>query len=244
MKNISKLAKFLQYILGRRPDEFGLLPDDQGYVRVKELIKVLHEEKWHQVRPGHLKTLPLLLPKAGIEMDRNRIRALARARLPTLSEAPLVPKQLFTGIRRKAYEITLREGLVPQTHPASVLLFTDHELAMRVARRRDAEPVIVTVQTTVAQRAGIDFMRFGEAIYLAARIPANCCRLPRRPKRTALDRPTREPQAAQPPPTPGSYSVDWDRLEKNAVPTKRSPRKSKNWRRERQRRRRLKESSG
>jgi putative RNA 2'-phosphotransferase len=244
MKNLSKLAKILQYILGRRPDEFGLLPDDQGYVRVKELIKVLHEEKWHQVRPGHLETLPLHVPQAGIEMDHNRIRVCARERLPALSEAPVVPKQLFAGIRRKAYEITLREGLRPQTHPASVLLFTDHELAMRVARRRDAEPVIVTVQTTVAQRAGIDFMRFGETIYLAALIPANCCRLPKRPKRAAVSRPAKDTHPPLPPPTPGSYSVDWDRLEKNAVPTKRSPRKSKDWRRERQRRRRMKQSSG
>ena len=244
MKNLSKLSKILQYILGRRPDEFGLLPDDQGYVRVKELIKVLREEKWHQVRAGHLETLPLHVPQAGIEMDHNRIRVCERGRLPALSEAPVVPKQLFTGIRRKAYEVTLREGLVPQTHPDHVLLYADRDLAMRVARRRDAEPVIVTVQTTVAQQAGINFMRFGETIYLAARIPANCCRLPRRPKRAAVARPAREAPVPQTPPTPGSYSVDRDRLEKNVVPAKRSPRKSKSWRRERQRRRRMKQSSG
>ncbi len=244
MKNISQLAKILQYILGRRPDEFGLLPDDHGYVKVKELIKVLHEEQWHHVRPGHLESLPLYVPKAGIEMDGNLIRALARDRLPVLSEAPVVPKQLFAGIRRKAYATTLREGLGPQTHPAKVLLYADRDLAVRVGRRRDAEPVIVTVQTTVAQRAGIDFMRFGEAIYLATRIPANCCRLPRRPKHTAVERPAREVQPPPSPPTPGSYTVDWDRLEKKAVPSKQSPQKSKNWRRERQRRRRMKQSSG
>ena len=244
MKNISQLAKILQYILGHRPDEFGLLPDDQGYVGVKELIKVLHEEKWHQVRRGHLETLPLYVPQAGIEMEGSRIRACARDRLPALSAAPVVPKQLFAGIRRKAYDITQHEGLVPQTHPTSVLLYADLDLALRVARRRDAEPVIVTVQTTVARRSGIDFKRFGETIYLAARVPANCCRLPKRPKRAAVERPARETPTARPSPTPGSYAVDWDRLEKNAAPTKSSPRKSKNWRRERQRRRRMKQSSG
>ncbi len=244
MKNANQLAKILQYILGRRPDEFGLLPDDRGYVRVKELIKVLHEEKWHQVHPGHLETLPLHVPKPGIEMDGNRIRACTRDRLPALSAAPVVPKQLFSGVRRKAYEVTQREGLVPQTHPTKVLLYADWELALRVARRRDAEPVIVTVQTTVAQRTGIDFMRFGETIYLADGIPAGCCRLPRRPKRAAAARSAREAQIPQPPPTPGSYMVDRGRLEQNAVPAKRSPRKSKNWRRERQRRRRMKQFSG
>ena len=244
MKNARQLAKFLQYILGRRPDEFGLLPDDHGYVRVKELIKVLHEEKWHQIRPGHLESLPLHVPQTGIEMDGNRIRACARDRLPVLSAAPTVPKQLFGGIRRKAYETTQRHGLVPQTHPTKVLLYADRELALRIARRRDAEPVIVTVRTTVAQRSGIEFMCFGDTIYLADGIPANCCRLPRRPKRAAMARSTRKAQTPQPTPTPGSFTVDWGRLEPHAVPTKRSPRKSKNWRRERQRRRRMKQSSG
>ena len=244
MKNNGQLAKILQYILGRRPDEFGLLPDDQGYVRVKELIKVLHEEKWHHVRPGHLETLPLQVPKAGIEMAPNLIRAQARDRLPALAAAADLPKQLFAGIRRKAYQTTLRDGLVPQTDPRHVLLFADRALAARVARRRDAEPVIVTVQTTVAQRAGIDFMRFGDSIYLAPRIPANCCRLPRQPKRAVVERSAKETPPVQAPPTPGSYTVDWERLDEKAGPPRRSPRKSKSWRRERRRRSRLKQSSG
>jgi putative RNA 2'-phosphotransferase len=33
----------LSYVLGRRPDEFGLVPDADGFVRLKDLLKALHE---------------------------------------------------------------------------------------------------------------------------------------------------------------------------------------------------------
>ena len=32
-----QLAKFLNYVLGRRPDEFGLVMDKDGFVKIKDL---------------------------------------------------------------------------------------------------------------------------------------------------------------------------------------------------------------
>ena len=43
-QNVDKLSKLLVYILGRHPDEFGLLPGENGYVKIKELMKSLGEE--------------------------------------------------------------------------------------------------------------------------------------------------------------------------------------------------------
>ena len=37
------LEKLLRYILGLRPDEFGLHPDENGYVAVKPLLAALHD---------------------------------------------------------------------------------------------------------------------------------------------------------------------------------------------------------
>ena len=41
---LKPLAKFLAYILGNRPDEFGLVPDPDGYVKIKALLKVLRHQ--------------------------------------------------------------------------------------------------------------------------------------------------------------------------------------------------------
>jgi len=40
----------LTYILAYRPDEFGLVPSEEGFVRYKDLLKALHEEDgWRTV---------------------------------------------------------------------------------------------------------------------------------------------------------------------------------------------------
>lgn len=244
IKNDIKLARLLNYILGRRPDEFGLVPDTEGYIAIKELIKVLHEEKWGRVRPAHLETLPYRLPMAGIEMTPNRIRAGERDQLPQISACPAVPKQLFTGIRRKAYAATAQNGLTAQRYPERVVLFADLELARRVGRRRDADPLIVTVQTTVAQAAGVQFERFGQAVYLATGIPANCCRLPPPPKPKRARRAEGDTPKVLPSHPAGSYTLDWDHLTSTAPSAKPSPKKSKQWRRERKRLRRMKRIAG
>lgn len=244
-KNDIKLARLLHYILGRRPDEFGLVPDDAGYVPLKDLLKVLHEEKWSHVRPAHLESLPYRVPQAGIEMDRKYIRASRREHLPKATPCAAVPKQLFTCIRRKAYMAVSRSGLVPQHHPDRVVLFDEREMALRVGRRRDAHPLVVTVQTTVAQDAGIQFDRLGATVFLTARIPANCCRLPAPPRPVHTPQTPGDAPALKPSPEAGSYTLDWERLSSGSAPSaKRSPKKSKQWRRERQRLRRMKRNAG
>jgi putative RNA 2'-phosphotransferase len=243
MKNAKQFARLLHYILGFRPDEFGLLPDPNGYVTLKDLLKVLHEEQWRHVRPHHLQALRYTLPDAGIEIDGPLIRACARGRLPLPSAVGRLPKELYAGVRRKAYRAVAQNGLAPPTASGKVLLFAAHELAQRVGRRRDAEPLIVTVQTTVARRVGVAFERFGANLYLADRIPAACCRLPAAPKALrATPAPRGKPPAE--PPTAGSFALDWNRVNASAPAPQPSNRKSKHWRRERQRLRRLKRSPG
>jgi putative RNA 2'-phosphotransferase len=244
VKADKQLAKLIQYILGRRPDEYGLVPDEQGYVTVKELIKILHEEGWRGVRAGHLATLPYRVPNAGFEMDHQRIRAGVRTHLPAVTTGVPAPKQLYAAARRRAYTNVSAKGLYPQHHPARVLLFADRTLAMRVGRRRDAEPLIVTVQTTVARQLGIVFERFGEAIHLAPHVPAACCRLPAPPKPRRTKQAPDEAEATTAPSTAGSFILDWSRVAQSTPAQKSSDRKSKRWRRERQRLRRLKRSSG
>ena len=43
-----QLAKLIDYILSRRPDEFGLVTDAHGFIKIKELLKAINEEETHQ----------------------------------------------------------------------------------------------------------------------------------------------------------------------------------------------------
>ena len=38
-KSPKQLSKFISYMLGRKPAEFGLVPDQDGFVKIKEFIK-------------------------------------------------------------------------------------------------------------------------------------------------------------------------------------------------------------
>ena len=40
-KEIKKQSKFLFYILGHKPDEFGLVPDTNGFVKTKDFLKAI-----------------------------------------------------------------------------------------------------------------------------------------------------------------------------------------------------------
>jgi hypothetical protein len=54
-KSPQSLAKLITYILGRRPDEFGLVTDTEGFVKIKELLKAITEEAgWKYVRRSDL----------------------------------------------------------------------------------------------------------------------------------------------------------------------------------------------
>ena len=50
-KDLRKLSKFLEYALGRNPDEFGLVPDGDGFVRIKELAESISRRGWLEVCP-------------------------------------------------------------------------------------------------------------------------------------------------------------------------------------------------
>ncbi|MCK7503966.1 MAG: RNA 2'-phosphotransferase [Desulfobacterales bacterium] len=69
-RTLQSLAKMLTYVLARRPDEFGLVPDADGYVKIKDLLKALHEDEGlRYVNRSHLAEIILSVPEAPIEIS-------------------------------------------------------------------------------------------------------------------------------------------------------------------------------
>ncbi len=193
-KLIKQLAKFLAYVLGRSPYEFGLSPDTEGFVPVKELLKALSEEDgWRHVRRGLIDEALLSLQSPPFEIVENRIRATDRSKLakPVPSEDP--PKLLYTCIRKKAHAAVLNKGIFPQAHDR-VILSEDREMALRLGRRRDPAPVLLTVQAQLSEEGGVVFYHAGGQIYQARFIPAGCFTAPPLPKRTVEAKKTAKPR--------------------------------------------------
>ena len=110
---IIKFSKFLSYILGRRPDEFGLVPDKDGYVKVKDLLKAINEEDgWRHIRKASIDEVRITLPHPIVEINENLIRALQRDRIPETIPANDMSGLLFTCIRQKAYPHVAEKGIL------------------------------------------------------------------------------------------------------------------------------------
>ncbi len=220
------MAKFCAYILGRRPDEFGLVPDADGYVKVKEFLKAVSEtEGWGHVRRASLNEMLLVCQKPPVEITSDRIRATERSHLPRRASCPTPPKLLYTCIRQKAYPVVLENGVTP-THHAEIICCPDEEMARRIGRRRSNDPVCLTIHTARAKESGVSFTQVGEELYTTDFLPPECFSgppLPKEPEKPA------KPEKPEAPPKPGSFAM-------TPQPAQNKPAKSKpKWKKKKKR---------
>ena len=217
------------YILGYRPDEFGLVPDPDGFVTYKELLQVIHEEPdWGYVRKNHFNEILMGNDRSLFEWDDKRIRAKKRAWTLDL-ENPLnaLPKILFIAVRKRAHFHALEKGLM--SSPERFLpLSSEKGMAMRIGRRRDQDPVLLEVLALQAEKGGIPFYPFGQ-LHLTREIPADFLSGPpvTREEVTFPGRGVKRGEEKSPVFTPGSFLLDLDR---QAAPRFKSKgKKQKGW---------------
>lgn len=209
-KSPKQLTKLITYILERRPDEFGLVLDQNGYIKVKELLKAIHEEDgWKYVRRSHLDEIMITLSDPPFELSENLIRAMHRHRLPKHVFTQDLPKLMYTCIRQKAYPHVTDKGLSPIAAP-HVILSSNRQMAERMGKRIDQAPILLTVNVRQSLVNGVKFSHAGGALYLANFIPAKCFSGPPLPK----DKPdVKKPETTEIPAqqrTAGSFFVDLD----------------------------------
>jgi putative RNA 2'-phosphotransferase len=165
------LQKFLRYVLGVAPDEFGLWPDEAGFVPLKELVGALAGEKeFKGITANRIRELVgQALGQSPLEIEGTAIRVKPElAELPTPQPAPEKgPKLLHLGLKPSAWPHVLSHGLKPKFGRERVRLFSSEEQAKAVARRHSPEPVMVAVNRALAEKGGTSFWALTERIYLA-----------------------------------------------------------------------------
>ena len=188
----------LTYILSHRPDEFGLVLSEEGFIPIKSLLQALGAEPgWGFVRRYHLDQLAGLMSPPAFEMTGERIRALTPAQLRREPGEP-PPALLYAAIPPKAHAKVWEEGLKPRPDRELVLAATP-EAAKKLGRRRAPDPILVTVQAQAATRRGLSFTGYGEGLYLAPALPRDLLQLPPPPQAPE------KPKAGKTP-TPGPHS--------------------------------------
>lgn len=207
-KKQAYLAKLLAYILGRNPAEFGLVPDTQGFIRIKDLLKAICEEQgWRHIRRHHLEEVMLTSARPPIEINGDRVRAVDRAHLHRVTVSEKAAKQLYTCVRRKAYPTVLEKGVLPGAHPF-VILSDNKKMAERLGLRSDATPVLLTVSVPLMKENGLRLQHAGGTLFLADRIPPDCFTGPAPVKTRDEKKPAAAVDRAPTPKTPGSFYIE------------------------------------
>lgn len=219
-----QLSKFLSYVLGRKPDEFGLVLDPDGFAKIKDVLKAICEENgFTYVRRTHIHEILMTLPNPMIEIKDKHIRAKHREKLPKHTLAHNIPKLLYTCIRRKAHLFVLENGIFPMGY-SRVVLSSDRSMAERIGKRTDQMPVVLTVQTQKSIDKGIVFYKAGSTLYLAESILPGCFTGPPLPKQKPVSTTKETPEDRSPQILPGSFLLE---LKDEKAQRKASERKNK-----------------
>lgn len=209
-KSVKTLAKFVAYILERRPDEFGLIIDSEGYIGIKELLKAINEEKgFKHVRRSHLNEILYSTMDPPFEFFGNRIRAKHRGHLPRHDAARDLPKLLYTYIRRKAHSFVMDKGIFPSRYH-QIVLSPNRDLAERMGKRSDPQPVVLTVQVQKSIDYGVRFYQAGKLLFLADRIPPDCFTGPALPREKPEKLKQGQNHSVKQSESAGSFLVDLD----------------------------------
>jgi putative RNA 2'-phosphotransferase len=169
--HVEDLSRLLTYALGHRPDEFGLVPDAEGFVPVKRLLQALREEPgWSHVREGLLREV-LVHDRERFETEGPRIRARERRFQVDLAR-PVPPPAglLFSPVRKRAHAHVLEHGLEARADGPHILT-ADRETALRIGRRTDPSPVILEVHIPAEGERAVPLYPFGDLL-LAWEVPA------------------------------------------------------------------------
>jgi len=230
----NNLSQILVYILGHSPFEFGLVPDIDGFIKYKDLLQAIHEEPGlGYVRQGNINEVLMGEGRSLFEEGIGKIRSIERRWAFSNEDISQLPsKILFLGIRRKAHPIAMDKGL-RLIEGSYYILSADKEMAERIGRRRDPQPVILEVKAEAASREGLEFLRFG-ALFLVKEIPSRFIAGPLVPKSVIKAREEREAKRKEQETVPqfhaGTFLLD---LEKTPAQHRRDKgRKKRGWKEE------------
>jgi putative RNA 2'-phosphotransferase len=210
-KGPKQLEKLMSYILGRRPDEFGLVLNDQGFVRMKDLLKAISEEPgWGYVRKSHIDEVLMTSSEKSFVLENDNIKAVCRDDSLAPGTEVVPPKLLYHCVRRRAYPVVCQQGIIP-LGPPRVYLATTKELALRMGKRRDPAPVLLTVQAQRAFEAGVRFLKQGRLIYITDNVPVGYVTGPPLPKEKKEEASKLVKTLPMPEGLPGSFTFEVER---------------------------------
>lgn len=180
-----QLGKLIFAILARNPFEYGIVPEEGGWVKLKDLHWALMQTgAFRHISVAGLQQFFELFRPAKMEIKQKYVRALPEFHAPGFLEFPVAmpPDILHLPVRPRAHAHVLSRGVMPAGNTKWIVLWTEEDMAVRTGRRRDRESLIAHVRTTYAMKHGAVFHEAGGCIYLAQWLEPQWLELPPLPE--------------------------------------------------------------
>ncbi len=166
-RNITRLSKFLSYVLRHAPEEIGLVLGEGGWVATDELIAKARAHG-RDLTPDILREIVASNDKKRFTLspDGMRIRAAQGHSVAVDLELTPVdpPAVLYHGTAASVLDRILAEGLKPQAR-RHVHLSADRETARKVGMRH-GKPVILLVAAGRMYEDGLLFYQADNGVWL------------------------------------------------------------------------------
>ncbi len=150
----------MSYALRHPPWEYDLELDSEGFVKIDQFLDSLNSSKEYgrNITIEDLKRVIKTSDKKRHKIVDDKIRALYGHSIPNkiTKEKALPPDVLYHGTAHRLIDSILQKGLLPMNRQY-VHLSKDIETAMLVGKRRDANPVILEIDSKSASNDGIVF---------------------------------------------------------------------------------------
>lgn len=164
----------LVFALRHSPEAFGLKPDAEGWVDLQSFLVAMGISK------KQLDDIVAKQNKKRLEVQGDKIRVSyghsSKAGKIQYPEAQ-PPSFLFHGTSPFTAFVIKKEGLKPMNRQY-VHLSSTPETAAIVGKRKDVEPIILTIDAQKAFEGGVKFYHPNEDIWLSDHIPPSYIKVP------------------------------------------------------------------
>jgi len=171
-ERVEKLGRFISGILRHFPDKFGLNMDENGWVNVESLARVVRRKyRWASI--WLIKALVYSDKKQRYEIKEDKIRArYGHSVNVELNDMPQAEEDvLYYGTSEEEAQRMLEIGIKP-VNQKFVHLSTTIEKSKEVASIRTNTPIVFEIDAKRAREDGIRIIKATEQIALAEEIPA------------------------------------------------------------------------
>jgi putative RNA 2'-phosphotransferase len=105
----------------------------------------------------------------------------------------------------------MQKGILPSGYQ-QVVLSASPDLAKRMGKRSDSQPVMLSIHVQASIEQGVLFQQIGELLFVAPSIPTGCFSGPPLPKEKPRAQKQTQPSKAATPKVSGSFAVNLDRV--------------------------------